>query len=140
MAARIAFYPVASTDYTVSIVHWIQALRTYPGLTAFRYPFADYVPSYLYALKIVALINLNDLYLVKTISAIFDTCVAVMSYLLLGLANENKYTKWQRIFAAAVIFAIPTVVMNSSLWAQSDSIYTAKEQAFLNIILFSLYF
>ena len=127
---RIFSYPVISTDYVASLSHWMDALRGHPGLSAFQNPFSDYSPLYLYALKGIALLPGYDLYWIKTLSLIFDIALASLAVLIVRQATANRYG---RGWYFAVVVSLPTIVINSSMWGQNDSIYAS-------FILLCLYF
>src|SRR6266704_1841075 len=78
VAARIFSYPITTPDFTDSLVPWMQALAGHPGLTAFKDPFSDYAPLYLYFLKFISILPVNMLYAVKTLSVIFDIGLALV--------------------------------------------------------------
>jgi Gpi18-like mannosyltransferase len=85
-------------------------------------PVGNYNPSYMYILNIVSRIGISDLYLIKTVSVMFDLLLAFFVMKLVSLKTESLNF---RMLAFILAFAVPTVVLNSSMWAQCDSIYTA---------------
>ena len=132
-AIRVAAYPIFTSDYTYFIAKWFDQLKSHPGLTAFQYPFADYSPLYVYFLKILTYIPVYSLYSEKTLSLVFDILIAWGAYLLLRDTSDKEYTPSQLFLVFAIMLSIPTVVVNTSLWGQSDSVYTAG-------VVFALYF
>jgi len=132
IVARLFVYPVISGDYTTSISHWMNALGS-PGLSAFKTPFSDYAPLYLYLLKFLTLIPIYELFSIKTLSLVFDVILGLMAIALVKKQQGKVWSKPKLFFLFSLIFVIPTVLLNSSAWAQADSIYTA-------FILMSLYF
>lgn len=129
---RLFVYPIISGDYTASISHWLDALGS-PGLSAFRTPFSDYAPLYLYFLKVITLIPIYQLLTVKTLSVIFDVILGLLAILIVKRQAGRAWSKPKLLFVFTLIFIIPTVILNSSAWAQADSIYTA-------FVLLSLYY
>ena len=121
---RIASYPVVTSDYTYFVKAWYDALAASPGLSAFVKPFADYAPLYLYLLKLLTFIPVSTLVLAKTLSLAFDLVIAYGAYEIVRryAPYAGAALAW---FAAATFFALPTVMMNSSFWGQSDAIYAA---------------
>jgi Gpi18-like mannosyltransferase len=111
----------------------MDALNGSPGLTAFANPFSDYTPLYLYFLKLLSFIHIYDLFTIKSLSILFDLFLAFVAYLILSRTLNNKYIAGTFFMAFALVLMIPTVILNSSLWAQCDSIYSA-------FTLLSLYF
>jgi Gpi18-like mannosyltransferase len=92
----------------------------------------NYSPMYLYLLSGVSILypKLVTISAVKLVSVTFDMLEALIVYKIVRL----KFTQGPIPFLAtiAILFA-PTIVLNSSVWGQTDSIYTA-------FLLASLYF
>ena len=129
---RLFLFPVISGDYTASISHWMDALSS-PGLSAFRTQFSDYAPLYLYFLKILIFIPIYQLFTIKALSVIFDIALGLVAVAIVKKQAGRAWTRPKLFFVFTVVFIIPTVILNSSAWAQADSIYTA-------FVLLSLYF
>jgi Gpi18-like mannosyltransferase len=137
LAARIAIYPTIVSDYTYFVAKWFAALQSSPGLSAFRIPFSDYPPLYLYLIKLLTFIPVSSLYSVKTLSLGADIAITIAIILILRDAKGTRpglRMPWEKLFlAGAIVLSIPTIVINSSLWGQADAFYTAA-------ILFSILF
>lgn len=123
LTVRIFSYHIVTADYTASLSHWMDALRA-PGLSAFGELFSNYAPMYLYFLKILTFIPVNELYLIKTLSLIFDILLAVMMVIIVKSAAPKKYSRAKLFMIGSIAFAIPTLFLNSSVWGQCDSIFT----------------
>src|SRR6185369_12617209 len=132
---RLLWYPVVVSDYTYFGKLWFDTLKEHAGLGAFAQPFADYAPAYLYLLKLLTLLPIGSLGSEKTLSLIFDMLIAYVGYLILRCTTA--LSKAARFFAAAVLFSLPTVMMNSSLWGQSDALYGSMVLVSLLAILAS---
>lgn len=132
---RILWYPVVVSDYTYFGKPWFDALRSHAGLTAFAEPFADYAPMYLYLLKILTVIPVSSLYSEKTLSLLFDVLIAGAAYLMLKRTSIWRTRSDIAFLCAAALFALPTVMMNSSLWGQTDALYGFGVVASLFFIL-----
>lgn len=122
---RLAWYPVITSDYTYFIRVWFEQLASHSWLGAFTNPFADYAPLYLYLLKFLTFFPVSSLYSAKTLSLLFDILIAYLGYRLLKAASPWSKRKDVLFGASVILFSLPTVLMNSSLWAQSDAIYAA---------------
>lgn len=129
---RFISYPIVSADYTSSLVHWMDALRGSPGLTAFAHPFSDYSPLYLYLLKLISFLPGYDLYWIKGLSILFDILLAVIIVKVLKHIYAESFTHDKAFLAFSIVLLVPTFLMNSSLWGQCDSIYAS-------FVLLSLY-
>lgn len=124
LALRALWYPLITSDYAYFIRPWFDTLARHAWLTAFAEPFADYAPLYLYLLKALSFIPVASLYSAKTLSLAGDLLIAWVAYHTLATSRIGA-RRDARFAAAAAFFAIPTVMVNSSLWGQSDSLYGA---------------
>jgi Gpi18-like mannosyltransferase len=121
LVARVLSYSTVTSDYTYFIAKWFVALHTNPGLSAFVYPFSDYAPLYLYLLKILTFLPVYSLWSAKTLSLAFDVGLGYLTYRM--LKSTTDYSQAVLFMCAVIVFSIPTVVINSSLWGQSDALY-----------------
>jgi Gpi18-like mannosyltransferase len=131
---RAVSYPVISSDQQYFVAKWFTALMG-GGLSAFANPFADYAPLYLYLIKLLTFIPMTSLYSTKTLSLLFDIVMTVYACLLLQKITRNtKPAEWY-VWVYAALVSVPTVLINSSLWGQSDALYTAGIVACLYYLL-----
>lgn len=122
VAVRIVFYDIESDDYINFLSKWFDYLKANGGISAVATLECDYNVPYLEILALLTYLPLEPLYLIKTVSVIFDVLLAV-SVMVLVSKLTRKNTKYMLISYAVVLF-LPTVVLNSAAWAQCDSIYT----------------
>jgi len=122
LAARISLFFYESGDYVHFLKIWIDEFRTMTFLEGLGTTVSNYNPPYMYILNIIARINAPDLVLIKIVSVFFDFIIAyfVMKIVSLKTSRINMH-----ILAFVLAFAIPTVVINSAMWGQCDSIYAA---------------
>lgn len=132
--ARLVSYPVITTDYTYFLAKWFSALAQNHGLSAFKKPFADYAPLYLYALKLLTFIPAPSLYSIKTFSLLFDIALAWLAVLIVKKV-QPVLPGGTQFFIFALMMSVPTFVLNDSLWGQSDIVYAAFAVASLYFIL-----
>ncbi|MCX8028492.1 MAG: hypothetical protein N2712_00655 [Brevinematales bacterium] len=117
---RLLFFDMVSWDYENCISLWYQTLEN-EGFSAFSRSFSDYSPTYLYLIYILTFIPLPPLYSVKVLSVIFDILLSFfVSRVVYRLTSNAVLSK----LSFLLVLSLPTVIMNSSYWAQSDSIYT----------------
>lgn len=129
---RFSLYDLLSGDYTTAFADWMREcheaggfpyLGIKPGVSdASTF---DYNVMFQYLIVILHYIggNISDIYLVKTLSVIFDfVCAVNLARITFHVTGGN--TQKTMLSYYAVLF-LPTVVLNSSAWAQNDSIYTA---------------
>ena len=132
MMFRFSLYDVKSGDYVTAFADWMKEchaaggfayLGIKPGVSdASTF---DYNCMFQYLIVILHYIggNISDMYLVKTLSVIFDFVCAVNLGRIAYHVSGRDIKKGMLAYFA-VLF-LPTVVLNSAAWAQNDSIYTA---------------
>jgi Gpi18-like mannosyltransferase len=135
VALRLSWYPFITSDYTYFVKQWMTILASHPGLSAFSQPFADYAPLYLYLLKILTFIPLSSLVLAKSLSFIFDIVIAMFAVLFARRVSTGSYSRGGLFLLFAIFISIPSVMLNSSLWSQSDALYAAPVIASLYFIM-----
>ncbi len=125
LGARWLLLPLVSGDLQNFVIGWYQqiAQRGVPALTG---EYANYNVPYLYALFVPArLLGIADPVLgIKLLSSFFDLMLSCAGAVTVATVTGD----WKRkslICSAAVVFALPTVVMNSAWWGQCDAGYAA---------------
>lgn len=123
-----------SGDYTMFLSKWCEYLKSNGGFKAIVSIEADYNAVYLYFLAFFTYLPIKYLYSIKILSIIFDFLMALGAYIITYefYKDDENVKVYQTLSFAAVLF-MPTVILNSSFWAQCDSIYAA-------FVVFSLYF
>ena len=111
---RIGFFDYETLDYQNFLKVWVEYFRANGGFLALKDSIGNYNIPYLYFLALFSYIPVKDLYLIKILSCIFDFVLAYAAYKLSG-----------KKAAFFIVLFLPTVVMNSALWAQCDSIYVS---------------
>lgn len=121
LALRRFLAPEVNPNYTDYIGPWFEYLKA-GGFSALGEEFANYNVSYLYILFLGTLTPFEPLYVVKAIAIGFDILMAV------GVAAIVLHFRRSALLAAAAggaaLFA-PEVFLNSAMWGQADSTYTA---------------
>lgn len=129
---RFSLYDITSGDYLTAFADWMKEcheaggfayLGIKPGVSdASTF---DYNCMFQYLIVILHYIggNISDMYLVKTLSVVFDfVCAITIARIAYHVFDGNMQKTMLSYYA--VLF-LPTVVLNSAAWAQNDSIYTA---------------
>jgi len=122
VVVRVSLYDFQSGDYRAFFGQWYTFIKSNGGFAALRYQFADYNVPYLYLIALLTYLPVPVLAGVKTISVLGDLLLAFYVYRLVALRYPRG---WTAFAAAGVVALLPTVVMNSSMWGQCDSIYAA---------------
>ena len=128
---RLSLYDIVSGDYKLAFADWMREcheaggfayLGIKPGVSdASTF---DYNCMFQYIIVILHYIGggIEDRYLVKTVSVIFDFICAV-TIARIACEVTGKDVKKTMIAYAAAMF-LPSMILNSGAWAQNDSIYT----------------
>lgn len=121
-AARAYVFDYETLDYQNFLTKWVEYFRTHGHFLALRQSVGNYNIPYLYFLAFFSLLPIRDLYLIKLLSTFFDVLLAWSSMKLLG-----RFTKKNAALIACffTVLCLPTVFLNSAVWAQCDSSYTA---------------
>jgi Gpi18-like mannosyltransferase len=122
LVVRFAFVDFRSGDYQAFVSQWYAFIAQHGGFAALRYDFANYNVPYLYLLALLTYTPLPALYAVKLISVAFDLLLAFFAYRIVALHRPGT---WWPVVAGAVVLFLPTVELNSAVWAQADAIYSA---------------
>ncbi|MBO4458003.1 MAG: hypothetical protein J5802_09805 [Butyrivibrio sp.] len=129
---RMALFNIESGDYVLAFADWMKECHAAGG-----FPYLgikpgvsdastfDYNCMFQYIIVLLHYIGggMSDMYLVKTVSVIFDYVCAITIFRITYHITDKSVTK--AMLAYAVMMFLPTVVLNSAAWAQNDSIYTA---------------
>ncbi|MDO4816485.1 MAG: conjugal transfer protein TraL [Bacillota bacterium] len=109
-----------SNDYLDFLAPWTQFFRDY-GFKGLGYDLGNYNPPYMYLLWLFSLFPVNELYLIKLTSLLFDILLAWAGMKLLSIVTESRAGLLTCFFA---LLLLPTFIINGAKWAQCDSIYS----------------
>ena len=120
---RYSFRDFFTSDFTEYTSLWYAAVKS-QGLAAAGTSISNYTPPYLYLLYLtsVALPKVAPVMAIKIPSVAFDFVCAFFVQRIVALKYPGGRQPW---FAFLAVLLAPTVVCNSSVWGQADSIYTA---------------
>lgn len=119
-AVRMCYIDARSGDYNSFLQHWAEFFRENGGLKAIGEPIGDYNLPYLYLLALISYLPFDDLHMIKLMSVVCDVLLAFYAMRLTALVAKNDKAP---LAAFLVVLCLPTVFLNSSWWAQCDSIY-----------------
>lgn len=152
LVIRNEFRGWQSGDFIQHLLPWAEYLETHGGFAGIASgpPNCDYPVTYQYILAFLTYLPASYLAKIKVVSVFFDFVSAAFVMLIvrkIGGYSKKSFVPW---LAYAVALLIPTPILNSAAWAQSDSIYTAflvmtlyfliREKYPLAFIAFSLAF
>ena len=122
LAIRFFELPYKSRDYEIFLSGWFDFFESNGGIKALKNFVGDYNAPYNTLLALLTYIPVKSLYLIKSLSILFDFVLAgACSYLLYYIKNKKEFA----LVAYAAVLFLPTVIFNSALWGQCDSIYTS---------------
>lgn len=148
---RLALFNCIRGDFTNFLKPWYQNIYE-NGFKILGTTFGDYTPAYYYLLYFISLFKIDPesiqlLWGIKIFSVIADYTLAIYVGLITYFITKNKIKAILSYFL--IIFGL-TIFLNSSLWGQCDSIYSAfciislyyilKEKYNLAMIFFSVAF
>lgn len=118
-----------SVDLRDFLRPWFEQIAT-RGFPALAGEYANYTPPYLYLLALADLFGhgLSDTVLIKAPSIVGNAASAVLVGLI--MRHMGRDVAWS-LLAAGFFLLLPTVVLNSVYWGQSDIVYTTFLLAFL---------
>ena len=136
LVIRNEFRGWQSGDYLQHLLPWAEYLEAHGGFAGIASgpPNCDYPVTYQYILAFLTYLPGSYLAKIKVVSVFFDFVSAAFVMLIvreIGSYAKKSFVPW---LAYAVALLIPTPILNSAAWAQSDSIYTA----FLVVTLYFL--
>lgn len=118
---RFAGLDFVSADLRYYILGWYDKLAT-DGLAALREPFSNYTPPYLYLLFLMTRTAefIPQIVAIKLLSICFDLLNALLVHKILKIKYPQGALAW---IGATSFLLLPTVLLNSAYWGQSDAIY-----------------
>ena len=134
LTVRYLLLPIETNDYKYFLGPWYDFIVQNGHFAALKHSFSDYNVPYLYLMTTVSMLlpGVHKLFAIKMISITFDFVLAFLVYLCVRL----KYPKGiVPVLAALATLLAPTVLINSAMWGQCDSIYTTFLVACLYCLL-----
>lgn len=114
--------PLVTTDMPAYLLPWFDHVVATGPVASFEQPFSNYAPAYLYLLAALSLFSgvLPAITLIKLLS--------VAGTVVLALAVRHLLTRLdapQPIHATALLFAMPSILLNATLLGQCDAMWAA---------------
>lgn len=117
---RLHLFKFESGDFSSFLEKWFNILKENGGIFALKINFGDYNLPYVQILALLTYLPISPLYSIKMVSVIFDYLGAISIGLLIYELTKNKN---KAIIGFFITILLPTVILNSSSWAQCDFIY-----------------
>ena len=123
---RIKLLKYPSGEYDMFLKPWFDNLKNNGGLFGIAKDISNYNAPYITILALLTYLPIDSVISIKLVSITFDyICAYTVLLIIKELFKENKYQNKLSLLSYFIIIFLPTVFLNSSYWAQSDSIYTA---------------
>lgn len=132
MLIRISLRMVVSGDALLFLLPWYDEIRDGGGMKMLGQQVGNYNMLYQTLIALFTYLPVTSLTAYKLLSIFFDYCLAFTAGRLVYQYSDGN-RKWKGIFAYAAVILSPIVIMNSSAWAQCDSIYVCF--ALLSLIM-----
>lgn len=116
----IPFVRIVPHDYVEFLLPWLQHIQTEGPADAFRHPFSNYTPPYLYLLAAVTFVDLPPLIRIKFLSMLGSIWAAYGAYRTL-----REYRAERRFEACIFALLLPTVIINAPVLGQADMFWVA---------------
>lgn len=128
LAARFFFLEYISTDMSRYLLPWFDVISSRGGWIALSEQVGDYNVFYQFIIAMFTylpthLAFLKPLYLYKYLSIAFDFLLAYAAGKLVAQLKQDNQSFWFNL-TYTVFVMLPTVVMNSAMWGQCDSIFS----------------
>lgn len=116
-----------SPDMNIFLIPWFEDVVANGGFRSLSAPVGDYNILYhtlICLFSYVPLGGISPVYLYKMVSILFDFLLALSCGWI--VAQEKGETPLGRSFCMAygIVLMLPTVILNSAIWGQCDSMYT----------------
>ncbi len=118
LVSRVALFDFKSGDAVNFLLPWYSQIKE-QGISR---QVGDYNLFYQFLIFLMTKTPINPLYGYKILSVVFDYLLAFLGFgIIAHIKGKENY--WLGITAFGLIIMSPLVVMNSSAWAQCDSMY-----------------
>ena len=131
-AIRWAGRYFVSEDMTYCLMPWFEKIKAAGGLPALSNQVGDYGILYQTLISIMTYLPIQSVVQYKLLSSLFDIPLALVAaaiYRDVRLSDKvvtpetRSRVRMQSWLVAAVVWLLPTVMLNSSYWGQCDSLY-----------------
>lgn len=125
-----------SNDFKFYVSDWLSYIEFHGILKSFKSSFSNYSPPYLHLLSLNTFFKLKDIYFVKFISIIFEIFCTIYVFKIVRLKQSFSVS----LFCTAIVFCLPTIILNGAKWGQCDIIYSSFIICSIYYLLQSRYF
>ncbi len=122
LVAHVLLWPFQGNDVGQFLIPWFDHIRSSGIPAAFATPFSNYMPAYLYLMAAFSPLAtvLPVVTVIKLLSVAGTAMLAGASWRLLRALGVRDAPR-----GAAIVFILPTTLINAPMLAQCDAIWTA---------------
>jgi Gpi18-like mannosyltransferase len=129
---RLYWFDFQSLDYKNALAYWYYVIDTGGRLFSIREPKSNYNSLYEMLIAFMTYVPIFKLYGFNLLSVFFDILMAFFAQELIARRTDSQGA---RVLGFLLIYGLPSVVANSAVWGQCDSIYTCFILAFILYVL-----
>ncbi|MFQ9706863.1 MAG: glycosyltransferase 87 family protein [Limosilactobacillus pontis] len=124
LSIRIVLIEFRSYDYNFFLDPWYQQISEGGRIAALRKQVGNYGIPYQFIITLFTYLPGKNIFWYKGLSIFFDYILAIVGAYILNkiISNPSKNTF---VITYSVILFVPTIIMDSGLWGQCDSIYVS---------------
>ncbi|MGN0308748.1 MAG: hypothetical protein ACI4DN_11095 [Lachnospiraceae bacterium] len=134
LAIRFLLKDADSGDLNAFLLPWFDYIKENGGLGSLDMQVGDYNIPYQTVIALLTYLPLEPTYLYKLFSCIFDYFLAILAGCFVYSGSRDK-RKLKALLAYSCVLLSPLVFLNSSYWAQCDSVFTSF--SVLSLLFFS---
>lgn len=137
LAIRWAGRYFVSEDMDVCLITWFDKIRAAGGLPALSSQVGDYGLLYQTLISLMTYLPMSAVVQYKLLSTVFDVLLALLAGLIYRDVSASRLSaatvvdrekmdgrvRLQSCLVAALVWLLPTVMLNSAYWGQCDSMY-----------------
>lgn len=124
LAVRVALIKFRSYDYNFFLSPWYQQIKAGGRIAALQKQVGNYGIPYQFIITIFTYLPGKNIFWYKGLSIFFDYVLAIAGACILNKIIKHPSKEIFIITYSSILF-IPTIIMNSGLWGQCDSIYVS---------------
>ncbi|MEY8441560.1 hypothetical protein AALA17_02725 [Lactobacillaceae bacterium 24-114] len=121
---RLCLFPFQSYDFNTFLNPWYNQISAQGGIRALKSQVGNYGITYQFIISLFTYLPGKSIFWYKALSVFFDYILAITGGLIV-INFQNTQKKKKFLFVYSIILFIPTIIMNSGMWAQCDSIYAS---------------
>lgn len=121
---RVSLFPMVSYDAQYFLLPWYSDIDALGGISALVQQVGNYNVTYQFVIALCTYLPLEPLVAYKVVSCVFDYILAILVGNTIYVMSDTD-AKQKGFWGYVIVCLSPIVFLNSSCWAQCDSIYVS---------------